>query len=284
MTDISLNGSKAVTGRTAGSRLTKTLKRRPEIGLSLLLFVILFAGWEAAVRLFAIPAIVVPAPSAIIEALWANLTTPRFYYHLGVTLWEILAGFVIGSVVGLIIGISIGQWKILEKTIYPYVVALQTVPKVAIAPMIIIWFGYGLTSKVVITALIVFFPVVVNCIAGMNAASRQQIDMLYSFTATRWQIFRMVKLQTALPYIFAGLDVAVVLAVIGAIVGEFIGSQSGLGNLLLQRNFSMDTAGSFAILIVLSAIGIILHKAINILRARVIFWVEHEDVLANEST
>lgn len=278
MTDASSRGAQA------GNRFVNALKDRPEIGLSLLLFVVLFVGWEAAVWLFGISPIIVPAPSAIARSLWASLTTQRFYFHLGVTLWEIIAGFVIGSVVGLIIGVSIGQWKILEKTVYPYVVALQTVPKVAVAPMIIIWFGYGLTSKIVITALIVFFPVVVNCIAGMNAAPRQQIDMLRSFTATRWQIFRMVKLQTALPYIFAGLDVAVVLAVIGAIVGEFIGSQAGLGNLLLQRNFSMDTAGSFAILIVLSAIGIILHKLLNIVGRYVIFWAEKGDSHANEAS
>jgi NitT/TauT family transport system permease protein len=273
-----------LTGTKAGNRVMKAFNRRPELGLSLLLFIGLFAGWEAAARLFNISAIFVPAPSKVVTALWAILTTPRFYYHLGVTLWEILAGFAIGSVVGLLIGISIGQWRILEKTIYPYVVALQTVPKVAVAPLIIVWFGYGLGSKIVITALIVFFPVVVNCIAGMNAASRQQINMLRSFTATRWQIFRMVKIQTALPYIFAGLDVAVVLSVIGALVGEFIGSQAGLGSLLLQRNFSMDTAGSFAILIVLSVIGIILHQIISILRRTVIFWMEHEEKTANEST
>jgi NitT/TauT family transport system permease protein len=282
--DMSATTTKLGTETKRGSGFASTLRRRPEIALSLLLFVILFAGWEAAVWLFDVPLIVMPAPSAIIKALWANLATQRFYYHLGVTLWEIVAGFVIGAIVGLIIGISIGQWKILEKTVYPYVVALQIVPKVAVAPLIIIWFGYGLSSKVVITALIVFFPVVVNCIAGMNAASRQQIDMLYSFTATRWQIFRMVKWQTALPYIFAGLDVAVVLAVIGAIVGEFIGSQSGLGNLLLQKNFSMDTAGTFAIVIVLSVIGIVLHRIVNVLRVSIIFWAEREEVLANEST
>lgn len=268
----------------AGNSLLARLGERPEIGLSVLLFIVLVVAWEAAIWLFTIPAIVLPSPTAIARALWANLNTTRFYYHIGVTLWEILAGFAIGSVLGLVIGVSIGQWKILEKTVYPYVVAFQTVPKVAIAPMIIIWFGYGLTSKVVITALIVFFPVVVNCIAGMNAAPIQQIEMLRSFTATRWQIFRMVKLQTALPYIFAGLDVAIVLAVIGAIVGEFIGAQAGLGYLLLQKNFSMDTAGSFAILIILSAIGIILHQIMSIIRRRVVFWLESEQTLATEST
>ncbi len=255
-----------------------------ETGLSILLFAVLIIAWEAIVRGFGIPSLIIPTPSAVAASLVKNLGTQSFYYHIGVTLWEILAGFVVGALIGLVIGVTIGQWKLLEKIVYPYVVALQTVPKVAIAPMIIIWFGYGLMSKVVITALIVFFPVVVNCIAGMNAASRQQIEMLQSFTATRWQIFRMVKLQTALPYIFAGLDIGVVLAVIGAIVGEFIGSQAGLGNLLLQKNFSMDTAGSFAIIFVLSAIGIILHRIIHVLRNITIFWAEREGVLANEAT
>ncbi|APH71673.1 ABC transporter permease [Aquibium oceanicum] len=277
MTEVSLPDER-------GARVFRAVKLRPEVSLSLLLFVAIIVVWEGSVRLFDIATIIVPPPSAIVKALWLNLNTPRFYYHFGVTLWEILAGFAIGTVVGLVIGVSIGQWKILEKTIYPYVVALQTVPKVAIAPMIIIWFGYGLTSKIVIAALIVFFPVVVSCIAGMNAASRQQTDMLRAFTATRWQIFRMVKLQTALPYIFAGLDIAVVLAVIGAIVGEFIGSQAGLGNILLQKNFTMDTAGSFAVLIVLSAIGIVLHKIVETIRKRVIFWQDREDSHLSEAT
>jgi len=273
-----------VTARTTDRGMMTSFKSSPEAGLSVLLFILLIAGWEAAVWLFSIPSILVPPPSAIAQALWANLTTARFYTHVGVTLWEIVAGFAIGSSVGLIIGVVIGQWKLLERTVYPYVVAFQTVPKVAIAPMIVIWFGYGISSKIVITALIAFFPVVVNCIAGMNAASPQQVEMLRSFTASRWQVFRMVKLQSALPYIFAGLDVAVVLAVIGAIVGEFIGAQAGLGYLLLQRNFSMDTAGSFAILIVLSTIGMILHQLTNTVRKRVVFWAERDERLATETT
>lgn len=213
-----------------------------------------------------------PAPSAIGRSLWINLSTERFYYHFWITLWEILAGFVIGTVIGLCLWTAIAQSKILERILYPYVIALQTIPKVPIAPMIIIWSGYGVTSKVVITSLIVSFPIVVNCIAGMRSAPQQQIDMLHSFTASEWQIFRMVKLKAALPYIIAGIDIAIVLAVLGVIVGEFIGSQAGLGNLLLQRNFSMDTAGRFAILIVISAIGISLNKMVGLARRRVIFW------------
>lgn len=274
----------SMTDGTKTPGIVGMMTRRPEAGLSILLLIVLIGGWEATVRLFSIPSILMPPPSAIAVALWAAMTTPTFYSHIGVTLWEIVAGFAIGAAVGLFLGITIGQWKLLEKVIYPYVVAFQTVPKVAMAPMIMIWFGYGLASKVVITALIAFFPIVVNCIAGMNAAPPAQIEMLRSFTASRWQIFRMVKIQSALPYIFAGLDVAVILAVIGAIVGEFIGAQAGLGYLLLQRNFSMDTAGSFAILIILSAIGMILHQLMSALRKRVVFWTERDEMLATEAT
>ena len=255
-----------------------------DFGISLLLFVILVGGWEAIVRIFDISPLLIAAPSAIAADLAENLLSARFYYHVGVTLWEILAGFMIGSIFGLALGITIGQWKIFEKTIYPYVIAFQTVPKVAIAPMFIVWFGYGLASKIVISATIVFFPVVVNCLAGMYAASPQQIEMLRSFTATPWQIFRMIKLQSALPYIFAGLDIGIVLSVIGAIVGEFIGSQAGLGNLLLKKNFMMDTAGTFSILIVLSVVGIVLHQIIGALRRRVVFWAEPQEPLANHTT
>jgi NitT/TauT family transport system permease protein len=261
-------------------RTPARLRRWGDLALPIVLFGGLLAAWEAWVRIANVPAIFIPAPSAIGRSLWINLTTERFYYHLGVTMWEITAGFVIGTVVGLALGIAIAQSRIIERILYPYIIALQTIPKVAIAPMIIIWFGYGLTSKVVITSLIVFFPIVVNCIAGMRSAPQQQIDMLRAFTASEWQIFRMVRLKAALPYIFAGLDIAIVLAVIGAIVGEFIGSQAGLGNLLLQRNFSMDTAGSFAILIVLSAIGISLHKLVGLARRRVIFWEDRNQVMS----
>ncbi len=254
----------------------------PETWVSIGIFVVFVGGWEAIVRILQVSPLVIPAPSAIAGALIDSLSTPSFYWHAGVTLWEILAGFFIGAGLGLVLGVLIGQWRLLEKTVYPYVVAFQTVPKVAVAPLIVIWFGYGITSKIVITAMIAFFPVVVNCIAGMGAASQQQIDMLRSFTATRWQIFRMIKLQSALPYIFAGLDVAIILAVIGAIVGEFIGAQAGLGYLLLQRNFSMDTAGTFAILIVLSLIGMVLHQLMKFCRRKIVFWANDDQRLATD--
>ncbi len=183
-------------------------------------------------------------------------------------------GFLVGSTGGLILGFVIALSPPMERIFYPYVVAFQTVPKVAIAPIIVIWFGYGVTSKVVITATIAFFPLLANTIMGLRAAPQDQVEMMVSYTASRWQVFRMVRLLQALPYIFVGLDVAIVLSVIGAIVGEFVGAKAGLGYLILQKNFNFDMAGTFAILIILSLIGVGLHGLIGIAQRRIVFWMD----------
>jgi NitT/TauT family transport system permease protein len=240
----------------------------------LAVFCLFAGGWELAVRIFAIPKIVLPPPSAIAVALWQGFSTGEFNLHLGITLFEILAGFAVGSACGLALGFVVALSPAVERVFYPYVVAFQTVPKVAIAPIIVIWFGYGLASKVVITATIAFFPLLANTIMGLHATSREQIDMLRAYTASPWQIFRMARLFGAMPYIFVGLDVAIVLSVIGAIVGEFVGAKAGLGYLILQKNFNFDMAGTFAILMILSAIGTGLHAVIGLVQRRVVFWMD----------
>jgi NitT/TauT family transport system permease protein len=237
---------------------------RPEIPLAIALFVVVVGGWELAVRALDVSAL----------ALWSGLISNAFTYHFGVTAYETLAGFAVGAGLGLVLGSLVSQFVLVEKTLYPYIVAFQTIPKVAIAPLFVIWFGYGMTSKVIITATIAFFPALANTIVGLRAAPADQIELLRAFTATRWQIFRMARVPHALPYIFAGLDVSIVLSVIGAVVGEFVGAQAGLGYLILQRTFSMDTAGMFAILILLSAMGIVLHAVMKYARKRVVFWLE----------
>jgi NitT/TauT family transport system permease protein len=166
-----------------------------------------------------------------------------------------------------------------EQTIYPYVVALQTLPKIAIAPLIIVWFGFGISSKVVIAAMVGFFPVLVNVIVGLKTIDQSKLDLMRSLNATRWQTFRLVKFPNALPFVFAGLDIAIVFSVLGAIVGEFVGAQRGLGNLILQFNFSLDIAGVFAVLILLSVMGVALHLIMQAIQRRVIFWAEPEQVI-----
>jgi NitT/TauT family transport system permease protein len=242
--------------------------------LPLATFCVFVGGWEALVRAFDVPNIVLPPPSDIAGAFWNGLLSDDFGWHFAVTLYEILAGFLLGSLTGLLLGFAIALAPLAERIFYPYIVAFQTVPKVAIAPIIVIWFGYGVASKIVITATIAFFPLLANTIVGLRATPRDQVEMLMAFTASRWQVFRMLRLMQALPYIFVGLDVAIVLSVIGAIVGEFVGAKAGLGYLILQKNFNFDMAGTFAILIILSVIGVGLHALISAAQRRVVFWMD----------
>ena len=242
--------------------------------LSLTTFCVFIFGWEAAVRFFDISKIVLPPPSAIAVAFWQSVLAGELPWHMAVTLYEVLSGFLVGSIGGLVLGFAIALSPMTERIFYPYVVAFQTVPKVAIAPIIVIWFGYGVTSKIVITATIAFFPLLANTIVGLRSAPSDQVEMMVSYTASRWQVFRMVRLLQALPYIFVGLDVAIVLSVIGAIVGEFVGAKAGLGYLILQKNFNFDMAGTFAILIILSVIGVGLHGLIGIAQRRIVFWMD----------
>jgi NitT/TauT family transport system permease protein len=237
-------------------------------------FVLVIAAWHFAVVLLQVSPLIFPGPLAVAHALVELIQSGEIANHLGVTLYEILAGFAFGSIFGLLLGAMIGQSMLLEAVLYPYVVAFQTVPKVALAPLFVLWFGFDTTSKVVITATIVFFPVLANTIVGLKSAPRDQIELMKAFTASPWHVFRMVRLPHALPFVFAGLDIGIVLAVIGAIVGEFVGAQAGLGYLILQRNFSMDAAGMFAILVVLSVIGLALHSIVKVIARRVIFWTD----------
>ena len=237
-------------------------------------FVLVMLAWHLGLRAFDVSPLVFPGPVEVGKSLCDGFASGEYWLHLGVTLYEILIGFAIGAAAGFLLGAAIGQSAVLEAVLYPYVVAFQAMPKVAVAPLFVVWFGFGATSKIVITATIVFFPVLANTIVGLRSAPRDQIALMMAFTASRWQVFRIVRLPQSLPYVFVGLDIGIVLAVIGAIVGEFVGSQSGLGYLILQRNFSLDTAGVFAILVILSLIGIGLHIVMKTIARKVIFWVD----------
>jgi len=237
-------------------------------------FMLVMLAWQLGVQWFEVSPLVFPGPVAVLRSVYTGVASGEYWLHLGVTLHEILAGFALGAGAGFLLGVAIGQSRLLETVLYPYVVAFQTMPKVAIAPLFVVWFGFGVASKIVITATIVFFPVLANTIVGLRSAPRDQVDLMTACTASRWQVLWMVRFPHALPFVFAGLDIGIVLAVIGAIVGEFVGAQAGLGYLILQRNFSMDTAGVFAILIVLSLIGIGLHALVKVLARKVTFWAE----------
>jgi NitT/TauT family transport system permease protein len=257
------------------------LAARPEIILSPILLVLVLLGWEWGVRLFQVPPYMLPRVSNVLFGLYQGFAISPFsrggyWLNGGVTLLEVLLGFVIGSAIGLVLGIVISQIRILDATLRPYIVAFQCLPKVAIAPIIIMWFGYDISSKVVMVALLTFFPLLVNSMAGFRGVDLDRIELLRSLSATRWQIFWKVKFPSALPFIFAGLDIAAVFAVVGAIVGEFVGAQLGLGVQILSMNAQMDTAGSFSVCIVLAVMGLLLNGAIRGVQRRVLFWAPSE--------
>ncbi len=246
--------------------------RRGEAALSALLGLAVVGVWELVVRALAVPEYLVPAPTAVIMALGRGLASGVYVIHLGYTLLEALLGFAIGSLIGLMLGAAIARSPLLERVLYPYVVGFQAMPKIAIAPLLILWMGFGIWSKVAMAAMIAFFPMLVNVITGLRSADRDSIDLMRSLSASEWQIYRMVRLPNALPYIFAALDIAIVFSLLAAIVAEFVGAQVGMGNLILQMNSALDVAGVFAVLIILSAVGVMLHLVVVKLQRRVVFW------------
>jgi NitT/TauT family transport system permease protein len=253
------------------------MRTRPEVVLAPSLLVIILLGWEYGVKWLEVPNYILPPPSHIAVALWRGLNAGLldrggYWLHAGVTLYQVLLGFVIGSSVGLVLGTVISQIKILESTLRVYLIAIQSLPKIALAPIIVLWFGFGLTSKVVIICLLTFFPLLVTSMHGFKAVDVERIELMRSLGANSWQTFWKVRLPSALPYIFAGLDMAAVFAVVGAVVGEFVGAQRGLGTLILSMNSQMDTAGTFSVFIILALVGVVLHQSLRIAEKRLLFW------------
>jgi len=258
----------------APTGLWARLRERPEWLFVPLLFIVVTGLWEWAFKVFEVPIYVAPAPSNVGRALWAGLSSGMFIDNGLYTLRSALTGFICAAIAALVIGSLIAQSAFIEKILYPYPIAIQTTPKVAIAPLFIIWFGFGMASKAIMAGVVAFFPILVNVIAGLRSTDRQRIELMRSMRASRWQIFTMVRLPSAAPMIFAGFQIAIIFSVLGAIVGEFVGSRKGLGNLILQMNTNLDTAGVFAALVCLSAMGITLHLIMKWIQRRVLFWAE----------
>jgi len=245
--------------------------------VSLVGLVILFAGWSLAVRYLDVPSYILPSPAAVWNALWSgiavNPASPLGYYlPLWGTLKNAAIGLVIGSGLGLTLGSLMAESRLIEKLVMPYAFALQSLPKVAIAPLVVIWFGFGDGSKIAISALLAFFPMLINSFTGLRAVEPERIDLMRSLSASRFETYRIVKLPNAAPYIFAGLDMAVVYALLGTIVAEFLGAQQGMGVVITQAQAVTDVAGVFAALVILGAMGILLHGIVRGVERRVVHW------------
>ena len=240
--------------------------------------------WEGVIWLFGVPDYILPAPHAIVAALlrglgYAPSSPAGLYINIAVTLWEALASFVLGSAIGIVLGAVVVESQLARRILMPYVMALQSVPKVALAPLFIVWFGLGISSKIVLGVLLTFFPLLINTATGLASVDRDRLELMTSMRASRWKTFRHVRLPSALPYIFAGLEMAAAYAILGAVVGEFVGGEEGLGVLILSRNAALDIPGAMAALVVLAVMGVALQQGVVLARRRILFWAPSHDVL-----
>ncbi|MEV6637272.1 ABC transporter permease [Actinoplanes sp. NPDC051470] len=257
-------------------------RRVPEITYSVLVFIGLLVVWQVVVKMFDVSNILVPAPTAVAGSLVDGFQDGSLITHSIVTLKEILIGFGIAVGSALVSAVLITQFRPVERVLFPLLILTQTIPKVAMAPLLIVWFGIGISSKVLTVALIAFFPLLINAVLGFRSAAYEQVEMLRSFGASRTQVMRHLQIPSALPHIFAGLEVAVILSVTGAVVAEFVGSSEGLGYLIQASNFTLDVARTFAVIVVLSAVGIALHAVVVQLGKWLVFWTATPTDTASE--
>lgn len=243
---------------------------------AVLSLVLLGVVWEVACRLLEVPEYLLPAPSTIWHKLWS--AWPLLVFHAWVTLQETIYGFIAGTLLGLALALMITYSPMLSKTLYTLIVASQVVPKIAIAPLLIIWFGYGMMPKVAVTALLAFFPVVIAAVTGLLAVSPDTLNVMRSVAASRSQIFFKVMFPNSLPYLFSGLKIAITLSVVGALVGEWVGADSGLGYLIQIANSQIDTPLMFAAFAVLVVIGVGLFAIVALLEWLLMPWHQKVDV------
>ncbi|HVL74054.1 MAG TPA: ABC transporter permease [Beijerinckiaceae bacterium] len=243
------------------------LRRRAGL---LIVFLAIFLFWEYAVKIFGIKEYLLPPPSKI----WSEFLKryPIVLHGAWVTTIEILGGYFLAVVVSVPLALAVVRWRFVEESLYPVVVFLQIIPKIAIAPLFIIWFGFGLTPKLLIVFLLCFFPIVVASVAGFKSVDPDVMDFARSTGASGFKMFLKIRLPQALPEIFTGLKVAAALSATAAVVAEFVASDRGLGYLLLQYNGNLETPMVFAIIVLLSLIGLAIYYAVELIERLVIPW------------
>jgi len=237
---------------------------------ALVIVLALLAFWQIYVRAEHVNEIILPAPSDIADTLWSQRAT--LLSNLWVTFQEIAIGFLLGTAAGIVLGVLIAYSVVLERALYPLVIASQVIPVFAIAPLLIIWFGFGITPKVLIAAVIVFFPICVNQVEGLRSADSGAVDLLRSYGVGEWGVFRMIRLPASVPYLLAGMQIGVTFSVIGAVIAEWVGAQQGLGALMLQANSQSDTRLVFAAIVTVAIVGVLLFAAVRIVGDLVWPW------------
>ena len=239
---------------------------------TLALFAFLLASWQAAVTFGNIREYLLPAPLSVWNALWHGDTA--WAGHVWTTTIEIIGAFLMAAVVGVALGVAIAWSPILANALVPFLVFVNTLPKVAIAPLFLIWMGYGIFPNMLMGALIGFFPVVINTAVGLSQVEPDMLDLGRVFNAPKWKIFLKIRIPNALPYILSALKITATAAVVGAIVGEFVASQRGLGYVIVTTQSSMNTSVAFAALVWISVVGLVLYGAVVLLARLWAPWAE----------
>ena len=253
------------------------LRQRELIG-SVALALLFLAAWEWLPGLAGLPRFIVPPVSQVALEFLHMADTESLPLHTGVTLMEVAAGFVLGSLLGMFVGYSLGLSPSAEFVLSPYILALQIAPKVAFAPLFVMWFGYTVYPKILVAVLIVFFPVMINVLGAVRNVDRDMINLARSFSATRAQIFWKIEFPASMPALFSGLRIASTLAVIGVVVGEMVGADVGLGYLLVFGEGQANTAMVFVTIILLTIIGIIAYLAVVLAERRTLHYLPKREI------
>lgn len=257
---------------TAGGEPTSRLQQRrvQAFVAPAALFVLLLVIWEVVVRILNTPNWLLPGPSQVLLATWA--TRELLWMHTGQTLYETWLGLGLALVTGLLLAFAIDLAPLLRRTLYPLLVASQTVPIIAIAPLLIVWFGFGVLPKVIIVALVCFFPIAVNTADGLRSVDPDLVSLLRSMGANLWQVFLKARLPASLPLFFTGVKIAVTYAVIGAVIGEWVGASGGLGIFMLRSQHSYLVDQVFAAIMVVSLLSIAMFLAVTALERALLPW------------
>ena len=253
--------------------MTDLLRRHATALWSLAVLLAFLALWEWGPGLLGVPVFVLPPLSRVVEEGVRIWGAERLMWHAGITAFEVLVGFVLGSLLGALIGYALGLSPRVEAVLSPYLLALQIAPKVAFAPLFVMWLGYTIYPKILVAVLIVCFPVLINVLSAMRTMDADMINLARSFSASRMQVFRMVEYPTTLPALFSGLRIASTLAVIGVVVGELVGGNMGLGYLLVFFEGQGNTAAVFVVIGALTVIGIVAYYAVVLAEARVLHYL-----------
>lgn len=239
----------------------------PYLGMAALLLI-----WQVIVWMKVYPEFIIPSPLSVIQRFIEVTADGRLWLHTRTTLAQMLLGFAVGASLGITFGYFIAKSALLEDVVSPILVAMQSTPIVAYAPLLVIWFGSGPTSKVITSALIVFFPLLLNTMVGVRSVPPDQRDLMRSMNASPWQTFRLFEIPAALPVMLGGLKVSATLAVIGAVVGEFISSDAGLGYLINRARYDYDTPLVVVAIITLALIARLMYGFISLIERRALHW------------